>query len=233
VRIHALQHAAIEDLGAIEEWGRERGHQISYTHLYRNEACPEVDAFDWLVVLGGPMSVHEEERYPWLREEKTLIRRAVEVGKTLLGICLGAQLLAEVLGSPVTRNRYEEIGWFPVTLTEDGERSPLFGGFPKTFMALHWHGDTFELPEGCQRVAESEGCANQAFVYGDRLVGLQFHLEATRQTLQKWFGAPEAEQKTGRYIQDRMEVLSQERYLPECQRNLNLLLSALEERSGR
>jgi GMP synthase (glutamine-hydrolysing) len=132
-----------------------------------------------LILMGGYMSVYEEDQYPWLVDEKELVRQAIGVGKAVLGVCLGAQLIARALGAEVRRNRYREIGWFPVTLTPGGERSALLDGWPKTFEAFHWHGDAFDLPAGAVKLAESEACANQAFLYGDRTVALQFHVETT------------------------------------------------------
>jgi GMP synthase-like glutamine amidotransferase len=145
---------------------------------------PELDDLDLLVIMGGPMNVYEEEQYPWLAAEKNLIRACVAAGKAVLGICLGAQLIADALGGKVARAPFEEIGWHPVELTEAGRREGVVAGFPSRFTALHWHGDMFSVPDGATLLASSAGCPNQAFSFGDgRVVGLQFHLEETRESL--------------------------------------------------
>jgi GMP synthase-like glutamine amidotransferase len=118
MRIHYLQHVPFEDSAKIGEWARDTGHTVTCTRLCDEEALPPLNSFDWLVIMGGPMNVYEHQAYPWLVPEKRLIERAIEHGKFVLGVCLGAQLAADVLGGPVTKNRYREIGWFPVSLTE-------------------------------------------------------------------------------------------------------------------
>ncbi|MBI4556413.1 MAG: amidotransferase [Candidatus Hydrogenedentes bacterium] len=183
MRIHCLQHVPFEGLGFIERWVQTKGHPVSRTRWFGQDSATNLQTLDWLIVMGGPMGVHDEEEHPWLIEEKRLITAAIHAEKTVLGICLGAQLIADVLGAPVYRNRHREIGWLPITLTEAGTQSPLFEGFPRKFDVFHWHGDTFDLPAGAQHMAFSEACVNQAFVYNERVVGLQFHLETTPQGL--------------------------------------------------
>ena len=178
MRIHYLQHVPFEDLANIESWARSRGHDLSRTMLFSDEKLPEMDHFDWLIIMGGPMNIYEDEKYPWLSREKEFIRQAIASDKIVLGICLGAQLIADVLGGSVRRNEYREIGWFAVSLTEEGSTSPIFSVLPKSFVALHWHGDTFAIPPGAMRIAESQACANQAFIKG-KAIGLQFHLESS------------------------------------------------------
>jgi GMP synthase (glutamine-hydrolysing) len=147
-------------------------------------APPPVDGFDMLVVMGGPMGVKDTADYPWLVAEKRLIEEAIAAGKAVTGICLGAQLIAEVLGAPVYRNAHREIGWFPVTLAPGADDDPLMRGFPATFDAFHWHGDTFAIPPGARLLAGNEACAHQIFAYGDRAVGLQCHLESTVESVE-------------------------------------------------
>ncbi len=187
MRIHWLQHADFEDLGCIAPWLAAQGHAVSGTRLYAGEIAPEAATFDALIVMGGPMNIYEYERHPWLRAEKALIRSAADAGKRVLGICLGAQLLADVLGGAVTRNAQSEIGWFPLHLTAAGRASPLFADLPERFTGFHWHGDTYALPPGAECLAASEACAQQAFALGGQLLGLQFHLEVTRENAAEWF----------------------------------------------
>jgi GMP synthase-like glutamine amidotransferase len=197
MEVHYLQHVPFEGLAAIEDWASSRGHPLSASELFRplrdenaptepaNRAVlPSPDAFDFLIIMGGPMSVDDSEKYPWLEDEKTFIRAAVDRGAVVLGICLGAQLLAAVLGGQVAKNGHPEIGWYPVTLTPAGRSQPPFSDFPDPFPALHWHGDTFSIPPEAVHLASSDACPNQAFSYDDgRAVGLQFHLEVTPSSL--------------------------------------------------
>jgi GMP synthase (glutamine-hydrolysing) len=183
MQIHYLQHVPFEGPGTIREWATDRGHDLTGTHLYDSESLPDLDTFDWLIVMGGPMGVHDIDEYPWLAAEKELIRVAVDADKVVVGICLGAQLVAEALGGRVYEADTPEIGWFPVEATAEAATSPLFADFGETYEVFHWHGDTFDLPEGATRMARTDACANQAFVYGDRVVGLQFHLESSMTTV--------------------------------------------------
>jgi GMP synthase-like glutamine amidotransferase len=185
MRLHYLQHVAFENAGNIEVWARQRGHAVTHTRLYEAEPLPPLDSFDWLVVMGGPMNIYEHDAYPWLVSEKTFIEKAIGQGKVVLGVCLGAQLAADVLGGRVERNRHTEIGWFPVSLTDEGRRWPALSGFPERFLAFHWHGDTFSIPPGAERLAENEACANQAFQFAGRVVGLQFHLDYSVESIEK------------------------------------------------
>ncbi|MDO8671400.1 MAG: type 1 glutamine amidotransferase, partial [Dehalococcoidia bacterium] len=161
--MHFLQHALFEGPANIVAWAGARGHPVSATALCRGERLPETGDFDWLVIMGGPMNVYEEEEYPWLADEKRLIEKSIAEGKIVLGVCLGAQIIADVLGAPVYKNSDKEIGWHPVFLSQEGRESSVFRGFPDRFVAFHWHGDTFDLPAGCTRLAGSEACQNQAF----------------------------------------------------------------------
>lgn len=176
MRIHYLQHVSFEGLGTIEGWAQSHGHRLAATHLYAGEALPRSTEFDWLIVMGGPMGVGEEREYPWLGAEKRLIGEAIAAGKVVLGICLGAQLIAEVLGARVSANPHKEIGWFPLHRVS---QSPAAAFLPPELEAFHWHGDTFELPPGAEQLARSAACEQQGFLWQERVVGLQFHLETT------------------------------------------------------
>ena len=180
MRVHTLQHVPFEGLAALEPVLRAAGHEIAVTRLFAGDPLPPPDAFDWLVVLGGPMSVHDEGRFAWLAPEKELVRHSIERGRAVLGICLGAQLLAEALGGRVRANREKEIGWFPVERVPGAEASPFGRALPPRTVAFHWHGETFERPPGALHLARSDACESQAFAWGDRVLALQFHLETTR-----------------------------------------------------
>lgn len=179
MRIHYLQHIEIEDPGSIVNWAEERKHSLSATKLYKNEIFPEPESFDWLLIMGGPMSVNDEAGYPWLKKEKAFIKMAIDAGKTVIGICLGAQLIAASLGSRVRKNDVKEIGWFPLSLTAEALASPVFSHLKDTIDAFHWHGETLDLPKGAVRIAGSEACVNQAFAIKPNVFGFQFHLETT------------------------------------------------------
>ncbi len=183
MRIHYLQHVPFENLANIEGWAVSRGHSLTCTRLFSGESLPDPDSFDWLIIMGGPMNIYEHDKHPWLAEEKRFIGRAIASGRMVLGICLGAQLMADVLGAEVVKNENREIGWFTVDLTAEAKASSLFSVLPRSFTAFHWHGDTFAIPPGAVRAAFSRGCANQAFVLG-RAVGLQFHLESSEESLE-------------------------------------------------
>jgi GMP synthase-like glutamine amidotransferase len=187
MRIHWLQHAEHEDLGCIAPWLARRGDAVTMSRLWAGDALPATAAFDALIVMGGPMNIYEHAAHPWLVPEKALIRAAIDAGLPVLGVCLGSQLIADVLGGPVTRNAYSEVGWFDVTLNRAGRAHPLFADWPDRFAAFHWHGDTFAIPPGAQHLMHSEACANQGFVWGERVVGLQFHLEVTAADARVWF----------------------------------------------
>jgi GMP synthase-like glutamine amidotransferase len=179
MKIHYIQNDPLATLGYIEEWIVEKEHSLSCTKMYENEALPAMDSFDMLIILGGKMGAYEESEYLWLLTEKKFIREAIDSNKWVLGICLGVQLLANVLGSKVYSHTHQEVGWWPIELTDEALASPLLCGIPKDFIAFEHHGDTFDLPEGAVRLATSKGCTNQAFTFGGRVIGIQFHPEFT------------------------------------------------------
>jgi GMP synthase-like glutamine amidotransferase len=182
MRLHVVQHVPFEGAALIAEWAAERGHELTAA-LALTEEYPLVDDVDFVVIMGGPMGADDEVANPWLHAEKHFVVEAVAAGKLVLGVCLGAQILAEVLGGKVKRNPEREIGWYPVTLTPAGREERLFARLPETLVVGQWHGDTFVLPAGLEPLMSSEACINQAFVFDGRAVGLQFHLEWTQASL--------------------------------------------------
>lgn len=177
MKIHAVLHVAYEGLGFIGDWVKENNIELSQTLTYSSPLFPDTDSFDGLIIMGGPMSVHDEDQYPWLIEEKKFISNAIKEGKKVLGVCLGSQLVAECLGGRVFKNHTPEIGWFPIRKTflfhswfagfDDIEEAPV----------LHWHSDTYDIPEGANRLFRSQACENQAFQFEDNVLALQFHME--------------------------------------------------------
>jgi len=230
MRIHYLQHEPFEDPGTILEWAAERGHPVGSTMLYKGDPLPPIDTFDMLVIMGGSMSVHEEDRYPWLISEKKLITQAIKSGNAVLGICLGAQLIASALGAAVRKNPCKEIGWFPVSLTREGIKSDLFKGWPVEFQAFHWHGNTFDIPASAVKTAFSKACANQAFVYGRCAVGLQFHIESTTEGVERLLTNCEDEIVDNQlYIQPAEYIRNQKQYFPQIRELLFRLLDGMEK----
>jgi len=208
LRIHYLQHVPFEGPGFIESWALVRGHRLTATRLYAGHRLPATEEFDWLFILGGPMNVYEESRYPWLAREKRFIGEALREGKVLIGICLGAQLLACVLGAKVTRNPCVEIGWYPVQKASQASQSSLSGFLPDSFPAFHWHGDTFEIPRGAVHLARSEACENQAFAFDERVVAFQFHLESTRESVENLIHSCPEDLAEGPFIQSPLHMLA-------------------------
>jgi GMP synthase-like glutamine amidotransferase len=206
VRAHYLQHVPFESPGSILPWLEQHGASVTSTRLFEVRTLPAVDEFDLLIVMGGPMSVNDEAEHPWLIAEKRLVRDAIATGRAVVGVCLGAQVIASALGCRVYRNEAREIGWFPVSATP----APAAGSlrWPDELTVFHWHGETFDLPPGAVRLASSEGCLNQAFQIGDRVIGLQFHLEATPETVAAMVEHCRHELTPDRYVQSEQELLA-------------------------
>jgi GMP synthase-like glutamine amidotransferase len=230
MRIHYLQHVPFEDAANIAVWARDQGHAVTSTRLCEAEPLPALDSFDWLVIMGGPMNIYQHDAHPWLGPEKKFIERAIEHQKLVLGICLGAQLVADVLGGEVTQNSHKEIGWFHVSLTDQGCRAPLLKGFPQRFQAFHWHGDTFSIPSGAERLAESEACANQAFQYAGRVLGLQFHLDYSVESIEKMLRHCGHELSDGPYVQSAETIRASYHCVPAIGRLLDQWLENLQGR---
>ncbi len=224
MRAHYLQHVFFEGLGTIEDWLRESGYEITSTKLYDSEELPDVGDIDFLVAMGGPMSVNDEQDYPWLVKEKELIKSAIRAGKPTLGICLGAQLIADSMGAEVFPNPAKEIGWFPIKPVES--KSNAVFKFPEETKVFHWHGETFSLPDGAVQTAKSNGCENQAFQIGANVIGLQFHLETTPALAQAIVENCKKELVHGEYIQTEAEILSAP---PERYSKINSLMDSILE----
>ncbi|MDX1347404.1 MAG: type 1 glutamine amidotransferase [Thiomicrorhabdus chilensis] len=214
MKILILQHTATEGAGMVLDWCVQKGVKVSYINLY--EPHPEFDLDELVqlvVVLGGPMSVNAENDYPWLKPEKHFIRQCVEAQIPILGICLGAQLIASALGSQVVANSEVEIGWHKIEgLTNQTDVFPL----PVSMPVFHWHGETFELPSHSVRLAKSDACANQGFQLGDKVIGLQFHPEITVNTIEAWIADAGESLKPSKYVQSPNEMRAKAKtYLPD------------------
>jgi len=176
VRVHVLQHVPFEGPGSIAAWLEAQRAAVAYTRFYESTRLPSIGNLDLVIALGGPMSVNDDASLSWLADEKRFIREAIDRGLPVVGICLGAQLVASTLGARVRRAPRKEIGWFEV---ESCDAAGDCFRFPSRSTVFHWHGETFDLPRGAVRLARSEACENQAFQFGERVIGLQFHLETT------------------------------------------------------
>lgn len=206
MRVHILQHVSYEGPGCIEGRLGQSGDSVLVSHLYESDPVPDVSAVDGLIVMGGPMSVNDLDVFPWMRAEMDLIQDCIDAEKPVLGICLGAQLIARVLGSNVRRNNWPEIGWFPVHSVVSGEADAF--RFPDSLEVFHWHGETFDLPAGSIRLAASQACENQAFQFGKHVIGLQFHLEITPDSLRGMVDHGRDEMIPGQFVQDAERILS-------------------------
>lgn len=195
MKIHFLQHVPFEGPGCIGEWAKTHGFEMSFTKFYeRDYVVPKRHDYDLLVILGGPMNIYEYDHHPWLIEEKAFIKEAVRDQVHILGICLGAQLLADVEGAESYPGKYKEIGWMPVNFNAE---HPLFKRIKSEQMVLHWHGDMFDIPEQATLLASTKACPHQAFVLYDRMVGLQFHFEATEESVDELIAHSADELATG------------------------------------
>ncbi len=186
-KILVLQNASCENLGSLETAIKSQGMEYQYKNLDRGDKVPlSLKGYAGLVILGGPMSVYETEKYPFLIDEERIINEAINKNFPTIGICLGAQLIAKVKGAKVFAGNKKEIGWYPIFLTHSGLNDSLFADFKTEITVFQWHGDTFDIPSGAIRLAGSELFPNQVFRIGEQIVGLQFHLEVTKEAIYKW-----------------------------------------------
>jgi len=232
MRIHLVQHVSYYYQTNVEKWAIEKEHAVSKTFMQENEDLPGLDEFDWLIIMGGPMDIYDAKRYPWLVKEKKFIASAIESKKIVLGICLGGQLIADTLGAKVYMNCCREIGWYPVSLTKEAKESKVFRKLPDNFTTFFWHEDGFEIPEGGKRMAVSECCMNQAFEYNDRVIGLQFHLESSPESVGNMLHCTKCMEYItggGKYIQGMEEIMEHKDFFEETYKAMHLLMDAIEE----
>ena len=184
-KILVVQHTAPETLGTIADALDPKGVSVEYIRAFLGEPVPKTpDGADGLIVMGGSMGVRDQGKFPYLRDEMTLIERTLKQNKPVLGVCLGSQLLASILGARVTPAK-KEIGWQTVRLSPHAQQDPLWAGVPSSFTAFHWHGDVFDLPSGAVSLASSDMTQHQAFSHGQKAYGLLFHLEMTENMIRE------------------------------------------------
>jgi GMP synthase (glutamine-hydrolysing) len=206
MKIHYLQHVPFEDVAYMINWAKENGIFLGRIRLYENDPYPPLSDVEALIIMGGPMGTGDDQIYPWLKSEKAYIQEAIHNNKTVIGICLGAQLIVAVLGAEVYPNSHKEIGWFPVYTTPQSHNTSLGKILPERFTAFHWHGDTFAIPDGAVRLAESRVCKNQAFVYRERVIALQFHLESIESSVESLIQHCGNELTSAPYIQTEDQI---------------------------
>ncbi|GAX62783.1 GMP synthase [Candidatus Scalindua japonica] len=190
MKVQIIKHIDIEGPGTIGEFLNDDGISYDVIDVFNGEALPDsLSDTSAVIVLGGPMNVYEEDKHPFLKQENEYLKEVIENKLPALGFCLGAQLIAKATGASVKKNPQKEIGWFNVSLTESGFGDPLFQGFHGVFDVFQWHGDTFDIPDGAVRLAESDLCPNQAYRVGSNIYGLQFHVEVTDEMIYQWIDA--------------------------------------------
>jgi GMP synthase-like glutamine amidotransferase len=204
MRAQILQHVPFENPGSILTALEQLGVEVGITRLYAGDRLERWPGLDLLVVMGGPMSVNDESEFPWLVEEKALVAHAIATGRAVLGVCLGAQMIASALACRVYKNPESEIGWFEIQVSDIGRARGLDPSGP----VFHWHGETFDLPAGAELLASSEECVNQAFAIGPRVLGLQFHLEVTPKDVRSMIDHGRHELVPSRFVQSESQILA-------------------------
>lgn len=216
MRIHFLEHETYEGDTNIDLWAQKNNFELNRTFLFKNVSFPSMDEYDLLVVTGSLVHVWEVDKHAWLAPEKDYIKKAVQKGKVILGLCFGAQLLAEALGSRVFVNNHTEIGWHNIQLTSAGLDNSIFQNLPEEFMSFHWHSAHFSLPPGCSRLAFSRASENQAFVCDSApLIGLQFHPEFTLDLIRRYLGEYGEGWPEGPYVEPLKSVMEQTESIPD------------------
>lgn len=206
MQLFALQHVPFEGLGSIQNWADRRKIDTRLIRVFKNDPLPSPSEVRHAIILGGPMGVHDHHRFAWLQEEKRFIRDLIGAGSSMLGICLGAQLIADCLGAKVYKNRVPEIGWFPIHKSPAVQSDERAAFLPASLDVFHWHGDTFDLPQGAHCLAYSRACRHQGFLLENRIIGLQFHLETTPDSMQALIENCSDELGDGPFVQSAAEM---------------------------
>ena len=226
MRIHCFQHVPFETPGTIAEWAMLNNHSITYTYFFEEFfLLPSLSDFDALLIMGGSMNVDEENLFSWLKAEKDFIKKTIDTGKKVIGICLGSQLMAAALGCKVYKGKEKEIGFFPIMFSNKAQSNHLFNHFSQPYTLFHWHGDTFDLPEEAIVIASTTVCKHQAFLINSNVLGLQFHLEMNEQTIEQMLLNDGNElNENGAYIQSAEEIRSRYTFLEQNRKDIFVLL---------
>jgi|APIni6443716594_1056825.scaffolds.fasta_scaffold08656_3 GMP synthase (glutamine-hydrolysing) len=226
MHIHYFQHNHFEDMGSIGDWATCNNFTTSVTRFDLNPELPSLHDLDWLVVMGGAMGVYDSNQYPWILSELEFIKEAIHSGKIVIGVCLGSQLIASALGARVYKNAEPEIGFWPVIFSKEAQRDNVFRHFPSNLNVMHFHFDTFTLPEGAILMAKSIVTPVQAFRFGNNVFALQFHSELTESNLPVFTRELASEIVTGSLVQNPVEMLQKKEF---CRLNNEILSQVLDE----
>ncbi|MDE3399589.1 MAG: GMP synthase [Coxiella burnetii] len=207
MKIHYIMHAPFEKLSAIEVWATQKSYDLSGTHVYKGEKLPRALNFDCLILMGGPQSPFKTDKYPYLLDEIQFVKKDLAGNKKILGICLGAQLIAEALGAKTLHSPYKEIGIYPIQTLPEATDDPFFSKLPKSFDVMHWHNDMPGIPKDVVLLAKGEGCPHQAFRYGDRVYGFQFHMELTLSVIEEMIEKYRGDLEPGKFVRTKEEML--------------------------
>jgi GMP synthase-like glutamine amidotransferase len=210
LRIRCLMHVPFEGPGIIADWSRQHHHRMEYTRFYEGDALPKQSEVDMLVIMGGPMDAIHPEALPWMVEEMQWISDFLGQGKPVLGICLGAQMIASSLGAKIFPGEHKEIGWHNLQFLSALGEFRIFPELPATRKVFHWHGDTFTIPDGATRIASSGAFPNQGFIYDHRVMALQFHLEVTPPGVKELVENCREDLVPAPYIQREKEILAED-----------------------
>jgi GMP synthase-like glutamine amidotransferase len=227
LNVHCFMHVPFEGPGVIADWVTKNGHSLRYTKFYENDPLPQIEGVDLAVIMGGPVSVYEKHKYLWMHGEIEWIEEFISTGKPLIGICLGAQLVAAALGAEVFPGKEKEIGWFPVEFLPSLGDFRIWQDLPASRKVFHWHGDTFSIPSGASRIACSRAYPNQGFIYGKHVIALQFHLEVTPDDVEGMVSHFGYELSPGPYVQTEREIMDERRHYVENQELIFQLLNYL------
>lgn len=225
LNIQCFMHVPFEGPGLITDWIKENGHHLSYTRFFENNPLPDPESVDMLVIMGGPMNVFDYHIHPWMQDEIEWVSTFIKEGKAVFGICLGAQIISTALGVEVYPGKDKEIGWYNLRFL------PMLGDYkickklPPARKVFHWHGDTFHIPQGAVRIAESTLFPNQGYIYDKKVIALQFHLEVTMENVEQLLENCRDELVSGPYIQTEKEIQDPERFTDE---NRQLLFRILD-----
>ena len=217
LNIHYFQHVFFEGPGCITNWAAQHGHTLTATRFYEPSfALPDIENTDVLIVMGGPMGVYDDHLFEWLTIEKKYITNALQKNKKVLGICLGAQLIAACAGAPVNTASYKEIGWYKIyPASQLQETHWLYEIIKEAPVVFHWHGDRFQIPDGADNLAFSEANDNQLFMLNENVLGIQFHLEITERGLKEMIGNSANELIPGNYVQSAKEITARAAFVKD------------------
>lgn len=227
--IRCFMHVPFEGPGVIAGWIQRKKHHLAYTRFYEGDALPEMADADLLVIMGGPMNIYDFHVHPWMNDEIEWVAGFIRSGKPVLGICLGAQIIAAALGEEVLPGRRKEIGWYNLQFLPSLGEFRIWESLPAPRKVLHWHGDTFSIPEGAVRIAESQAYPNQGFIFNQMVIALQFHLEVTPASVRELVEHCRDDLVPGPSIQSEKEILAEEHVYPA---NQELMFRLLDYLSG-